>query len=91
MIGKSAMMFRNISSEIISVSAIDITAERIPNIADNVSNWTVSGSWTTWTSSADGSGLSSPYVRIGTNGTSRISKALNYLPEGTYTLSASCM
>lgn len=87
----SADEVKNISSEIISVSAIDITAERIPNIADNVSNWTVSGSWTTWTSSADGSGLSSPYVRIGTNGTSRISKALNYLPEGTYTLSASCM
>ena len=87
----SADEVKNISSEIVSVSGIDITAERIPNIADNVSNWTVSGSWTTWTSSADGSGLSSPYVRIGTNGTSRISKALNYLPEGTYTLSASCM
>lgn len=87
----SADEVKNISSEIVSVSGIDITAERIPNIADNVSNWTVSGSWSTWTSSADGSGLSSPYVRIGTNGTSRISKALNYLPEGTYTLSASCM
>lgn len=87
----SADEVKNISTEIVSVSGIDITAERIPNIADDVSNWTVSGSWTTWTSSADGSGLSSPYVRIGTNGTSRISKALKYLPEGTYTLNASCM
>lgn len=87
----SADEVKNISSEIVSVDGLDITAERIPSIADNVSNWTVSGSWSTWTSTADGSGLSSPYVRIGTNGTSKISKALNYLPEGIYTLSASCM
>lgn len=87
----SAEEVKNISSEIVSVDGLDITAERIPSIADNVSNWTVSGSWSTWTSTADGSGLSSPYVRIGTNGTSKISKALNYLPEGIYTLSASCM
>ncbi|MBQ3581417.1 MAG: RICIN domain-containing protein [Alistipes sp.] len=87
----SAEEVKNISSEIVSVDGLDITAERIPSIADNVSNWTVSGSWSTWTSTADGSGLSSPYVRIGTNGTSRISKTLNYLPEGIYTLSASCM
>ena len=70
---------------------ISLTAALIPAIADNVSNWTVSGSWTTWTSTADGSGFSVPYVRIGTSGTSRISKTLNYLPEGTYTISASCM
>ena len=69
----------------------DITAERIPNIADNVSNWTVTGSWTTWSSTADGSGLTSPYVRIGTSGTSKISKTLTYLPEGVYQMSASCM
>ena len=87
----SADEVKSISSEIVSVDGLDITAERIPNIADNVNNWTVSGGWTTWTSTADGSGLSSPYVRIGTSGTSRISKTLNYLPEGTYTLSASCM
>ena len=68
-----------------------ITAERIPAIADNVSNWVVSGSWTTWTSTADGSGFSVPYVRIAKSGASSISKTLNYLPEGTYTLSASCM
>lgn len=80
-----------VCEETVSTEGLDITAERIPSIADNVSNWTVSGSWTTWSSTADGSGLSSPYVRIGTNGTSRISKTLNYLPEGTYTLSASCM
>lgn len=87
----SAEEVKNISSEIVSVDGLDVTAERIPSIADNVSNWTVSGSWITWTSSADGSGLSSPYVRIGTSGTSRISKALNYLPEGIYALNASCM
>lgn len=87
----SADEVNSISSEIVSVDGLDVTAERIPSIADNVSNWTVSGSWSTWTSSADGSGLSSPYVRIGTSGTSRISKALNYLPEGIYALNASCM
>ena len=68
-----------------------ITAERIPAIADNVSNWVVSGSWTTWTSTADGSGFSVPYIRIAKSGSNSISKTLNYLPEGTYTLSASCM
>lgn len=87
----SADEVKNISSEIVSVDDLDITAERIPNIADNVNNWTVSGGWTTWTSTADGSGLSSPYVRIGTDGTSQISKTLNYLPEGIYALNASCM
>lgn len=87
----SADEVKNISSEIVSVDGLDITAERIPNIADNVNNWTVSGEWTTWTSTADGSGLSSPYVRIGTDGTSQISKTLNYLPEGIYALNASCM
>ena len=69
----------------------NITIERIPAIADNVSNWEVSGSWITWTSTADGSGFSVPYVRIAKSGASSISKTLNYLPEGTYTLSASCM
>lgn len=69
----------------------DVTAERIPAIADNVSNWNVTGSWATWSSTADGSGLTSPYVRIGTSGTSKISKTLTYLPEGTYQLSAACM
>ena len=69
----------------------DITAERIPNIADNVSNWDVTGSWTTRTSSADGSGLTVPYLRIGTSGTSQISKTLKYLPAGAYVISASCM
>ena len=75
----------------ISADGYDITAERIPNIADNVSNWTTNNGWSTWTSTADGSGLSSPYVRRGSSGTSKISKTLNYLPEGTYSLSASCM
>ncbi len=70
---------------------ISLTATLVPAIADNVANWTVTGSWATWTSTADGSGLSVPYVRIGTSGTSRIAKTLYYLPEGTYQLSASCM
>ncbi len=87
----SADEVKNISSEIVSSEGFDITGERIPSIADNVNNWTVSGSWTTWTSTADGSGFSSPYVRIGTSGTSRISKTLDYLPEGNYKLSAACM
>ncbi len=87
----SAEEVKELSGELVSADGLDITAERIPSIADNVSNWTVNGSWSTWTSTADGSGLSSPYVRIGTSGTSNISKTLNYLPEGIYTLSASCM
>lgn len=70
---------------------ISLTAMLVPAIADDVANWTVTGSWTTWTSTADGNGLSVPYVRIGTSGTSRIAKTLYYLPEGTYQLSASCM
>ena len=87
----TASEVKSISSETISTSGYDITAERIPNIADNVNNWNFTGSWTTWTSTADGSGLSSPYLRIGTSGTSKIAKTLNYLPEGTYSISASCM
>jgi hypothetical protein len=82
---------KSISSETISTSGYDITAERIPNIADNVDNWNITGSWSTWTSTADGSGLSSPYVRVGKSGTNKISKTLTYLPEGIYSLSASCM
>lgn len=87
----SADEVKNLTSVTVSTSGYDVTAERIPNIADNVNNWTVTGSWTTHTSSADGSGLAVPYVRIGKSGTSKISKTLNYIPEGTYTLSVSCM
>ena len=80
-----------LTSVSISSEGYDITAERIPNIADNVGNWTTNNGWSTWTSTADGSGLSSPYVRRGSSGTSKIAKTLNYLPEGTYSISASCM
>ena len=80
-----------LTSVSISSEGYDITAERIPNIADNVSNWTTNNGWSTWTSTAEGSGLSSPYVRRGSSGTSKIAKTLNYLPEGTYSISASCM
>ena len=80
-----------LTSVSVSAEGVDITAERVPNIADDISNWAVTGSWETWTSTADGSGLSSPYIRIGTSGTSKVSKTLSYLPEGTYSISASCM
>ena len=86
--GSEILALANITS---NTGGYDVTAERIPNIADNVSNWTVTGSWATWSSTADGSGLTSPYVRIGTSGTSKISKTLTYLPEGVYQMSASCM
>lgn len=69
----------------------DITAERIPDIAEDISNWTVTGNWVTWTGEADGNGFTVPYLRIGENGTSRIAKTLTLLPEGTYKISAACM
>ena len=87
----SADEVKSISAETISTSGYDITAERILNIADDISNWTTNNGWSTHNSTADGSGLTIPYVRRGSNGTSKISKALKYLPEGTYSLSASCM
>ena len=85
----SADEVKNISSEIVSVNGLDITAERIPNIADNVNNWTFTGSWATWTSSTeDATNLTSPYVRTTKAGSSKLSKTLTYLPEGEYKLSA---
>ena len=85
----SADEVKNISSEIVSVNGVDITAERIPNIADNVNNWTFTGSWTTWTSSTeDATNLTSPYVRTSKAGGSTLTKTLTYLPEGEYKLSA---
>ena len=87
----SAAEIKDLTSVTVSTAGYDVTAERIPNIADDVENWATTGSWTTHKSSADGSGLTVPYVRIGKSGTSKISKTLNYMPEGTYTLSASCM
>ena len=85
----SADEVKNISSEIVSVNGVDITTERIPNIADNVNNWTFTGSWATWTSSTeDAANLTSPYVRTTKAGSSKLSKTLTYLPEGEYKLSA---
>ena len=75
----------------VSAEGLDLTAERVPGIADDIANWNVTGAWTTWTSNADGSGLSTPYIRIGSSGTSKVSATLDYLPEGTYSISASCM
>lgn len=82
---------KTVCEETVSTEGLDITAERIPNIADNVGNWTTNNGWSTWTSTADGSGLTTPYVRVGKSGTNKISKTLTYLPEGAYLLSASCM
>ena len=85
----SADEVKDLSEEIVSVDGLDITAERIPNIADDVNNWTYTGSWATWTSSTeDASNLTSPYVRTTKAGGSKLSKTLNYLPEGEYKLSA---
>ena len=84
----SADEVKNISSEIVSVNGVDITAERIPNIADNVNNWTYTGSWTTWSSTTeDAANLTSPYVRTSKAGSSTLTKTLTYLPEGEYKLS----
>ena len=78
-----------ISSEIVSVGGLDITAERIPNIADDVNNWTYTGSWSTWTSTTeDATNMTSPYVRTSKAGGSELIKTLAYLPEGEYKLSA---
>ena len=86
----SADEVKSISSETISTSGYDITAERIPNIADNVNNWdTHTGKWTTWSSSTeDATNLTSPYVRTSGTGVSNLTKALTYLPEGQYKLTA---
>lgn len=79
-------------SEITSnLGGYDITAERIPGIADDIANWTVTGNWATWTGEVDGDGFTVPYLRIGESGTSRIAKTLNFLPEGSYKISAACM
>ena len=86
----TASEVKSISSETISTSGYDITAERIPNIADNVNNWdTHTGKWTTWSSSTeDATNLTSPYVRTSETGVSNLTKTLTYLPEGQYKLTA---
>lgn len=69
----------------------DVTAERIPNIADNVNNWTMTGKWATWSSTTeDANNLTSPYVRTTAAGASTLTKTLTYMPEGTYKLDANC-
>lgn len=86
----SADEVKSISAETISTSGYDITAERIPNIADNVNNWdTHTGKWATWSSSTeDATNLTSPYVRTSGTGVSDLTKTLTYLPEGQYKLTA---
>lgn len=86
----SAEEVKSISAETISTSGYDITAERIPNIADNVNNWdTHTGKWATWSSSTeDATNLTSPYVRTSGTGVSDLTKTLTYLPEGEYKLTA---
>ena len=86
----TATEVKSISSETISTSGYDITAERIPNIADNVNNWdTHTGKWTTWSSSTeDTNNLTSPYVRTSGTGVSDLTKTLTYMPEGQYKLTA---
>ena len=86
----TAAEVKSISSETISTSGYDITAERIPNIADNVNNWdTHTGKWATWSNSTeDATNLTSPYVRTSGTGVSNLTKTLTYLPEGQYKLTA---
>jgi hypothetical protein len=87
--GSEIQALANITS---NTGGYDVTAERIPNIADNVSNWaTTGGKWDTWTSTTeDANNLTSPYVRTTGTGTSTLTKALTYMPEGTYKLDANC-
>lgn len=86
----TATEVKSISSETVSTDGYDITAERIPNIADNVDNWdTHTGKWTTWSSSTeDTNNLTSPYVRTSGTGVSDLTKTLTYMPEGQYKLTA---
>lgn len=73
----------------ISTDGVEITAERVPNIADNVNNWTYDGKWATWSNTTeDAANLTSPYVRTTGTGVSNLSKTLTYLPEGEYKLTA---
>ncbi len=84
----TASEVKSISSETISTSGYDITAERIPNIADDVNNWTNKGNFSTWTGNAEGTNLTSPYVRATRKNNTTISKTLSYMPEGQYKLQA---
>ena len=85
------------ASEVAALAAItdntstgyDITAERLPNIADDVTNWdTHSGYWATYNTNENATNMTIPYCRTSRAGTSTLSKTLNYLPNGTYQLTA---
>ncbi len=89
----SASDIQQLANMTVSDDKYEITAERIPNIADNVNNWdTHSGAWTTYTGTENGAtNMSSPYVRTGSaTANSTLSKTLNYLPEGNYEMQANC-
>ncbi|MDO4994280.1 MAG: LamG-like jellyroll fold domain-containing protein, partial [Bacteroidales bacterium] len=68
-------------------SGYDITAERLPGIADNVNNWdTHSGTWATYNGSA--TNMTAPFCRTSSNSASELSKTLKYLPDGSYKMTA---
>lgn len=74
-----------------SQTGYNITTERLPAIADNVNNWDVhTGNWATWSSTSENtSTLTSPYCRTSSaNANNVLSKTLNYLPNGTYVMTA---
>ncbi len=80
---------KSVSEETVVAEGVDITAERIPGVADDLNNWTYTGSWATWTDETENAGtLTSPYVRTTAAGVSTLSKTLTYLPEGQYKLEA---
>ena len=73
-----------------TISDYEITAERIPNIADNVNNWDVHTNWSTQNSAESGAtNMNVPYVRAG-NTSCNLSKTLRYMPSGTYYMQANC-
>lgn len=85
----TAEEIKGVSGDSVSSEGVDITAERIPAIADNLDNWTYTGPWSTWTDETEhATTLTSPYVRTTSAGVSTLSKALTYLPEGQYKLAA---
>ena len=84
------------ASEVAALAAItdntsmgyDITAERLPNIADDVTDWDVKTGWSKQTSTESGAtNMNVPYVRAGSTA-ANLSKTIKYLPEGTYKMTA---
>jgi len=85
----TAEEIKSVADESVPSEGVDITAERIPAIADSLDNWTYTGSWSTWTDESEhATTLTSPYVRTTAAGVSTLSKTLTYLPEGQYKLTA---